>query len=113
MVKDKVHSRAIGPNILLTKQPAGGRARDGGLRIGEMERDAILAHGCSLFLKESYMERADEYQIYICQHTGLISFVNPQKDIYNNLNKNNLSDYCKILIPYAMKLLIQELLAFG
>jgi hypothetical protein len=113
MVKDKVHSRATGPNLSLTKQPAGGRAREGGLRIGEMERDAILAHGCSQFLKESFMERADKFAVYICKYTGLIAPINPDKNIWNSNTENQSVEYSKIIIPYAMKLLLQELNAFG
>ena len=113
MVKDKVHSRATGPNLSLTKQPAGGRAREGGLRIGEMERDAILAHGCSQFLKESFMERADKFAVYICKYTGLIAPINPDKNIWNSKTENQSVEYAKIIIPYAMKLLLQELNAFG
>ena len=113
MVKDKVHSRSIGPNTNLTRQPAGGRARDGGLRIGEMERDAVLGHGATLFLKESLMERSDLYAIYICKNTGTISLVNPEKNIWKSIGSERGMNFNKIYIPYAMKLLIQELNVFG
>merc|ERR1711924_195385 len=84
-----------------------------GLRIGEMERDAILAHGCALFLKESFMERADKFIVYVCKYTGLISCINPSKNILKSNMRNDSVDYAKLFIPYAMKLLIQEISAFG
>ena len=103
LVHDKYHSRAEGPKANLTQQPAGGRARDGGLRIGEMERDALTAHGISEFLKESFYERADKYTIYISKKTGRIVPVNPEKNIYPK------EEYSRVNVPYAFKLLLQEM----
>ena len=79
MVKDKVNSRSSGPRTSLTKQPVGGRANDGGLRIGEMERDTLISHGMSDFLRESMMERGDKYMLAVCNHTGLIQFIIHQR----------------------------------
>ena len=98
MVADKMFSRATGPLQNLTRQPAEGRGNQGGLRIGEMERDSILSHGVSGFLNESMMERADKYSVQIDKYTGLISYDDKPKD-----DKNIIQ------IPYASKLLIQEL----
>lgn len=97
MVADKMYSRSTGPVQALVRQPAAGRANNGGLRIGEMERDSILSHGTSSFLKESLMKRSDKYMVQINQNTGLIDYSN--------------SDEPKTMVemPYAMKLLIQEL----
>merc|ERR1711965_727187 len=81
MVKDKINYRARGPITKLTRQPVSGRANDGGLRIGEMERDAVISHGMSHFLQESMMERADKFQLAICNHTGMVSIYNPNRDI--------------------------------
>ena len=96
MVSDKIHSRATGPLQSLTRQPAGGRANDGGFRVGEMERDSIIAHGVSSFLRESMMERSDKYSVLVDEKTGLIDY-------------NDDSQKVNVEMPYAMKLLIQEL----
>ena len=97
MVADKMHSRGQGPLQSLIRQPAAGRSNNGGLRIGEMERDSILAHGISDFLNESMMERSDKYSVNINKTTGLVS--NGEEDD-NIVNVN---------MPYSMKMLLQEL----
>ena len=97
MVADKIHSRGTGPLQNLTKQPAAGRSNNGGLRIGEMERDSILAHGISGFLKESMMERSDKFTVKINETNGLIS------------NDEESEDIVSVDMPYAMKMLLQEL----
>jgi DNA-directed RNA polymerase II subunit RPB2 len=109
MVEDKIHSRATGPNVILTRQPAEGRSRDGGLRVGEMERDVILAHGAAQFLKETFCQRSDDYRMYVCKQCGLVAAVNEKKNIYMCKNCNNHSYFSELRIPYAMKLFIQEL----
>ena len=96
MVADKMHSRGEGPLQGLTRQPAAGRSNNGGLRIGEMERDSILAHGASDFLNESMMERSDKYEVNIDRKSGLIS-------------KGETVDDDKVKMPYAMKMLLQEI----
>lgn len=96
MVADKMHSRATGPVQSLTKQPAGGRSNNGGLRIGEMERDSLLAHGISATLNESMMERSDKYTVPIDETTGFIGV-------------GTDSDTDQVQMPYAAKLLVQEL----
>lgn len=109
MVEDKIHSRASGPVVLLTRQPAEGRSRDGGLRFGEMERDCIISHGGSLFLKERMLDVSDNYRIFICKKCGLSSIVNTEKNIYCCNSCKNYNDFSEIHIPYACKLLMQEL----
>ena len=98
MVADKMHSRGTGPLQSLTRQPAAGRSNNGGLRIGEMERDSILAHGLSGFLKESMMERSDKYEVTIDRKSGLIS-----------KSKELTEDDVNVQMPYAMKMLLQEI----
>jgi hypothetical protein len=130
MVKDKVNYRALGPRAALTRQPVGGRANDGGLRIGEMERDGVLAHGMSDFLRESMMERGDKYYMAVCNQSGLIAIYNPAKNLFmspavdgpiqyvgsvdgKNVNISHITKFGRsfsvICIPYSLKLLIQEL----
>ena len=82
MVKDKINYRARGPRTQLTRQTVQGRANDGGLRIGEMERDGILAHGMSHFLNESMMIRGDEYHLAICNKTGMVAIYNENKNVF-------------------------------
>jgi hypothetical protein len=129
MVKDKINYRARGPNAALTRQPVQGRANDGGLRIGEMERDGIMANGLSYFLNESYLVRGDEYYMAVCNKTGTIAVYNPDKNLFLSpfvdgpliFNKNTEGEeildvfskfgrsFSLLRIPYALKLLIQEL----
>ena len=109
MVEDKIHSRSTGPMVLLTRQPAEGRARDGGLRFGEMERDCMIAHGSLQFLKERIIDVSDNYRVFTCNKCGLFGSVNPDKEIFKCSNCKNYIDFSEIRIPYACKLLIQEL----
>jgi DNA-directed RNA polymerase II subunit RPB2 len=82
MVKDKINYRATGKRNFLTRQTNQGRANDGGLKIGEMERDGIMAHGLSYFLNESYMVRGDQYFMAICNKTGAIAIYNPDTNLF-------------------------------
>jgi DNA-directed RNA polymerase II subunit RPB2 len=133
MVKDKINYRARGPNTALTRQPVQGRANDGGLRIGEMERDGVLSHGMSYFLNESFLVRGDEYYIAICNKTGAISIYNEEQNLFlspyadgpihffmnpdGSQNIQNLTKFGRsfsiLKIPYSLKLLIQELLVMN
>ena len=120
MVADKINSRGHNrdnvelPSVMLTRQPTSGRRKGGGLRIGEMERDSVLSHGTSLFLKESMMERSDKFSWAVCKRCGVMSVYNPSKK-----KKITRCDLCKknnivvVRTPYAFKLLTQELQCMG
>ena len=133
MPKDKVNYRARGPRTVLTRQTVQGRANDGGLRIGEMDRDCLIAHGMSAFIKESMMVRGDQYEMAICNKTGCVAVYNEKKNIFlspmadgplkfisnvdDNMNIVNVSkygrDFSVVKVPYAFKLLMQELQAMN
>lgn len=115
MSEDKIHSRNSGPVVQLTRQPAEGRSRDGGLRIGEMEKDCIGAHGAVAFLKERMLDVSDKFQVYICDSCGNYAVVNPDENIqiYRCDNCDNYNSFNMIEIPYAAKLLSQELQGMG
>ena len=107
MVADKLHSRTTGPNTILTRQPTEGRSKDGGLRLGEMERDCLISHGCSFLLNERMLKASDQYLTYFCQSCGFLGY-------------NGFCSFCKngsklkeIKMGYACKLMFQELYAMG
>jgi len=106
---DKLHSRASGPLVMLTRQPAEGRARDGGLRFGEMERDCVIGHGMSEFTKERLMECSDAFLCYSCRECGLLAIANEAEGIWACKGCSNTTNFAHIQIPYASKLLMQEL----
>ena len=109
MSGDKIHSRASGPIVTMTRQPAEGRSSHGGLRFGEMERDCMIAHGASNFLKERMMDVSDKYHVFICQECNLTAVANPKTNTYECKNCNNYKHFKKVFIPYSCKLLSQEL----
>ncbi|KAG2483893.1 hypothetical protein HYH03_017287 [Edaphochlamys debaryana] len=110
MVEDKIHSRSSnGPVVLLTRQPAEGRARDGGLRLGEMEIECQWSHGMLHFLKERFMECSDNYRVFTCRKCGMFAVCNPDKKIYSCRACKNITSFAEIRIPYACKLLLQEI----
>jgi hypothetical protein len=112
MVAEKLNARGVGKLTGLTRQPTEGRRRGGGLRIGEMERDTVLSHGISLFIKESMMERSDKYTWCACKRCGTLVAFNSKANINTCKNCNN-DDITFVQTPYAFKLLIQELEAMG
>ena len=103
------NSRGTGPLVMLTRQPAEGRARDGGLRCGEMERDVLIGHGMTGFLKERFMEASDNFECYVCKGCGLIAIANRTKNIWRCSGCGNTTDFSRVRIPYAYKLFLQEL----
>jgi len=119
MVSDKQHSRSIGPMVNLTRQPAEGRSRDGGFRIGEMERDVMIAHGMSKFCRERLYDASDKYSVHVCKKCGMVASFNDgtqnrmfaKDDFTIHLCKtcDNTTDFSRVEIPYSYKLLSQEL----
>ena len=109
MVNDKAHSRSIGPMVNLTRQPAEGRSRDGGLRFGEMEKDAMVSHGAARFTRGRMYDASDKYSVYICNKCGLIASYNDKMHIHHCRTCDNRTDFAYVEIPYACKLLFQEL----
>jgi DNA-directed RNA polymerase II subunit RPB2 len=109
MVIDKKHSRARGPIVSLTRQPCEGRSRDGGLRVGEMERDCMISHGASIFTKERLMDVSDPFKTGFCKSCGTLAVVNPLENIYHCGTCGVQTQFLMKTIPYAVKLWSQEL----
>ena len=113
MVNDKCHSRSIGPNMILTRQPSEGRGRDGGLRFGEMERDCMAGYGTIKFIKDRMFDVSDKFHVNICNKCGMMAIFNEEQHIHKCNYCHNLVDFSKIEFPYACKLLFQELLTMN
>lgn len=107
MVQDKMHSRSRGPRAILTRQPTEGRSRDGGLRLGEMERDCLIAYGASQLLLERLMLSSDAHEVDICENCGLMGYQSWCQTCKSS------KGVVRMTIPYAAKLLIQELLSMN
>lgn len=107
MVQDKMHSRARGPRATLTRQPTEGRSRDGGLRLGEMERDCLIAYGASQLLLERLMLSSDAHQVDVCARCGLMGY----QGWCQSCKKSE--GMARMTIPYAAKLLVQELFSMN
>ena len=133
MVKDKINYRSTGPRTILTRQSVHGRALDGGLRLGEMEKDGLIAHGMSKFLNASFLDRGDAYYMAICNKTGTIAIYNDALNLFlspfsdgpvqfetnlnGNLNIKSITRFGRsfsiLKVPYSLKLAMQELQAMN
>tara|TARA_B110000305_G_C19458493_1_gene652556 strand:- start:1436 stop:4951 length:3516 start_codon:yes stop_codon:yes gene_type:complete len=113
MVLDKIHSRSIGPMVSLTRQPAEGRSRDGGLRFGEMERDCMISHGASKFTKGRIYDASDKFEVYTCSKCGTIAAFNNDVHIHICNMCDNRTDFKRVELPYSCKLLFQELITMN
>jgi DNA-directed RNA polymerase II subunit RPB2 len=113
MVNDKQHSRCIGPMVNLTRQPAEGRSRDGGLRFGEMERDCTMSHGAARFTKERTYDVSDKYSVHVCKMCGLIAVYNDKEHIHHCNVCDNKTQFAYVELPYSCKLLFQELISMN
>ena len=113
MVSDKHHSRSIGPMVNLTRQPAEGRSKDGGLRFGEMERDCMCSHGASRFTKERMYDVSDAFRAHVCKRCGLIAAYNDQMHIHYCKTCDNRIDFAYVELPYSCKLMFQELISMN
>lgn len=107
MVSDKFHARRCGPLDTLTHQPVAGRAKDGGLKCGEMERDSLIVHGCSEFLNETMFLKSDKYHVAVCKTCGLIP---PKLTTCSNCRDDNVEVKN---MPYAAKLLFHLSMGMG
>ena len=111
MVQNKIHARARGPVQILTRQPTEGRSKKGGLRMGEMEKDCLVAHGAALLLKERF--DSDKTTIPVCENCGIVAF-------YDKTSDRSFCPLCTertsietVEISYAFHILMQELMSIG